>query len=438
MKKNLKWIIVITLIIFFSFSINKYFMSNNINIKPIDKNVNFKLMFKGLKGAKDFSVTNDGDYYIAYKNKIQFIRNDGKSYDLFKNNNLDINSINIQGNSIYYSSKEKVFCYNIKTKENKCLIDNIPNFGDYPVVKIEKLKNYLYVSIGAATNSGVVGKDNLWIKDKVYNCDIPPKTLTIKGINFGKERTGAFVPYGTANVNGQMIPGHFPGNSSIIIYNLDTKESETFAWGIRNVPDMEFNSKGELIAVVGGMEDRGLRAVKGDVDYIYKIKKGMWYGWPDYSGGDPISSPRFKGKDNKDLNFILDKHPSTSPPAPLYQHKNLSSLSALAIDKKGLIDVKDSMYIYDTNEQKLYSLTNKGILKEKAIIKGSKDIFLKFSKDKLNILDGEKGILLTMNMSKAESKHNVAFMYYYIIIFCIGIIVVIIFDKLKKIINKKK
>lgn len=77
----------------------------------------------------------------------------------------------------------------------------------------------------------------------------------------------------------------FPGNASLIKLTLSNNNIETFAWGLRNINGMNVNSEGKIFAVVGGMEDRGLRPVKGDYDYIYEIQEGKWYGWPDYSGG---------------------------------------------------------------------------------------------------------------------------------------------------------
>ena len=67
------------------------------------------------------------------------------------------------------------------------------------------------------------------------------------------------------------------------------------------------------------MEDSGVRAVKDDVDYIYDIKERAWYGWPDFSGGDPITSPRFSDGTNK-LSFVIANHPTEVTLGPRYQH----------------------------------------------------------------------------------------------------------------------
>ena len=80
-------------------------------------------------------------------------------------------------------------------------------------------------------------------------------------------------------------------NASILRYDLNSKEFITYATGIRNVEGLAVNSIGKLTAIVGGMEDNGVRSVKDDVDYIYDIKEKAWYGWPDFSGGDPMFQP---------------------------------------------------------------------------------------------------------------------------------------------------
>ncbi|MCS4466156.1 PQQ-dependent sugar dehydrogenase [Clostridium botulinum] len=172
---------------------------------------------------------------------------------------------------------------------------------------------------------------------------------------------------------------------------------ETYAWGIRNFKGIAFNSKGKILASVGGMEFRGERPVKGDRDYIYEINKGTWYGWPDYSGGDPINSPRFKGKGNKPVGFVLDKHPSTNPPAPLYQHKALNSLGTIAVDHTGDIFSKDSIIFYEKNEKALYSLDDLGIIKKEVEFEKANIQSIKIINENLIVLDNNKGYLYIIN-----------------------------------------
>lgn len=426
MKKVIKIVALATLTITAVLGLKTLYKENKITLK--NNNMNWNLKYKGIKDAKDFTVDEKGNYYIAYKDKIQFIDSKGKSYDIVNDNNLNIVSIEYNSGKLYYSSNTKVVSFDLENKTQKEIINNLPNFGDYKDSILKIKNNIMYITIGAATNSGVVGNDNTWIKDYPYNHDISPKDITLKGKSFGEEKTGAYVAYKTRNINGQVMPGHFPGNASIISLDLKNQKLENFAWGIRNIKGMDFNSSGKFIAAVGGMEDRGLRAVKGDLDYIYEIKKGSWYGWPDYSGGDPISSPKFKTDTDKKLSFILDNHPSTNPPAPIYQHKALATLGALAIDNNSNIGEKDCIYFYDTRDNIIYGLNKDNILKEEiSLNKGSIVRSMKFIDKEMILLDSSEGCLYSIIKNDANKafKMTKQIGYYSIIVVTMGIAIIL-------------
>ncbi len=303
-------------------------------------------------------------------------------------------------------------------------------------MKIKIQNGMLYASIGSATNSGVVGEDNSWVKSNPFIFDMSPKSITLKGQNFGVNNTGAFTPYNTSNIKGQIVSGHFPGNSSIIIYNLKSKAAETYAYGIRNIKGMDFNSQGKLLGVVGGMEDRGLRPIVGDSDYIFYIEKGGWYGFPDYSGGDPIDSPRFTGKNNQKVNFILDKHPTTNPPAPIYQSKWVSSLSDLAVDKTGIIGDSDSVYFYDTKENSICFFNKNAAGKVFAsFISKANIVSMKFNDNSFTMLDSNQGVLVSITNSRGIDKKfpvNNIMIYVLFSAITISIVFILVLEKIKK------
>jgi hypothetical protein len=418
LKVALAGLIFLTLFIVFK----NFYKQNDIIVK--DDKLSWNVKFKGLKGAVDFTMDKQGGFYIAYLDKIQYIDSNGKSYNILKDNTLNISSIEFKDNNLYFVSENKLICYNLDKKDQKVLLNNLPNYGDYKESILRINGNELYISIGAATNSGVVGNDNAWILDNPFNYDISPKDITIRGKNFGSEKTGAFVPYKTKNIAGQLISGHFPGSASVINYNLSNGESETYAWGIRNIKSMSFSSEGKLIAAVGGMEDRGLRPVKGDVDYIYEIKKDQWYGWPDYSGGDPITSPRFKGGNNIKQSFILDNHPTTNPPAPIYTHKALSTLGAMDIDIKGSIGEKDCIYFLDTRDNMLYGIAKTGTITEKALFRvDSKIKSIRIKNNLLLALDSMQGVVYSLN---SNNFVKIIELSKPIIYYLIGVILVLI------------
>jgi hypothetical protein len=402
------------------------YIENGLAVK--DDKLSYAVKYKGISNAVDFTFDKQGNFFIAFKDKIQYIDSSGKSYDLLKDSNLSITSIDYKDDKLFYTTGVKIMSFDINTKQQKELMNGLPNFGDYMDSLLKVRGNELYITIGAATNSGVVGSDNMWLASNPFSHDISPKDITINGKNFGSEKTGAFVAYKTKNLTGQLIPAHFPGNASVIIYNLSTGASETFAWGIRNIKGMAFNSESKLIAAVGGMEERGLRPVKGDVDYIFELKKNAWYGWPDYSGGDPLTSPRFKGENNSRLSFVLDNHPTTNPPGPIYLHKSLSALGAMDIDIKGKLGEKDCIYFYDTRDNMIYGLTRNNVLTEKASFsQDSKVLSLKLKDEEMLALDSSKGILYSIGTSRVNNAQasSKAVVYYLIIVTLIGIFIAV-------------
>lgn len=358
------------------------------------ENFNVDMYFKGFRRAIDFTYDNNGTYFIAYKDRIQIVNEKGYSDILFRNSKLKITSIEYNNGDLYYASENKVYKYNIKNKKHEELIKQIPNYGDYKDTKIKIDGKSLYVTVGAATNSAVVGKDNLWIDNYERNCDISPKPITIKGQTIKNYNTGAFVPYKTKNIDGQILNSALIGNASIITCDLQGKNIKTYAWGIRNIKGLDFDSNHKMFATIGGMENRGARPVEGDVDYIYNLNKNIWYGWPDYSGGDPVNSPRFKDSTGKSQEPVLLNPPSTNPPAPFYQHKSVSTLGEMTIDTEGILGKKDMIYFYEKQENILYALSKDKVLSEKVKFPSHSNICsIKFCSGKLLLLDSSKGIL---------------------------------------------
>jgi len=431
MKRIIGFIVILVVMSFALFSFENFSKEYKVTVK--DDILSSQILLKGLSNAVDFTKDDQGNYYVAFKDKVQYIDKIGRSYNIFINKKLSITSLDYKNGVLYYASDTSIYSYNLISKKNIEIIKGIPNYGDYKNSLIRINGDYLFVTIGSATNSGVVGLDNQWLANYPQNHDVTPKRITIKGLNFGVNKTGAFVSYQTRNKNGQMITEHKIGNSSIIIYNLKTGAEGNFAWGIRNMNGIDFNSEGKILVSVGGMENRGLRPVNGDSDYIYQIKKNAWYGFPDYTGGDPINSPKFKDSSNKTIPIILENHPSTNPPAPIYQHKAVDSLFALAIDKKGILGDKDCIYFYEKNDNSIYSLNKIGPLKEKVNF-GSETYItsMKFFND-LEVLDSKSGYLICIKKNVDIDISSVAHrLGYYLLAIVVTLIVSILVVLSKK------
>ena len=241
MKKTIGFIIILALMAFALFSLRNSFKEYRVTVK--DGSIKTQILYKGLSNSVDFTKDNEGNYYIAFKDRIEYIDKSGRAYNIFVNKKLNITSLDYNNKILYYASGTNVYSYNLISKESKEIIKNIPNYGDYNNSLVRINGDYLFVTIGSATNSGVVGPDNKWLDNYPQNHDITPKSITIRGMDFGGMKTGAFVAYQTRNIKGQIITQHVIGNSSVIIYNLKTGAQGNFAWGIRNMMGIDFNSE---------------------------------------------------------------------------------------------------------------------------------------------------------------------------------------------------
>ena len=390
MKRIIGWVLLIIVAISSLLIVKDKSEIYDIDVK--NSEIEMKIKYKGLKNAIDFT-TNDKGLYVAFKNKIMAIPSVGEPYTLIEDKDLNITTLEGSGDKLYFVTDNAIMSLDVNNKKLEECLTNIPNNGDYKQVLIKGYKEYLYISIGATTNSGVVGSDNQWVDENPVGHDISPYDIIVN-----KNENGGFVPKGTFNEDDEIIKRETIGNSSIIIYNTNTKAIETYAWGIRNVEGMGITDDGRIFATVGGYENRGLRPVENDRDYIYEIKKGYWYGFPDFSGGDPLDSPRFQGESSLKNTSILKKHPM-SPPAPAYQHSDVNSLKWLVIDDKGKINGKNSLqlYFYDCNKNNIMFSAPNGVASELITLKDNCNVSnMKVFNDELYILDGNHGFLFTI------------------------------------------
>ena len=214
------------------------------------------------------------------------------------------------------------------------LISDLPSVGDHhtngPVIK----DGYIYFGQGTATNSGVVGEDNKnfgWLLRKKDFHDIPCKDIFLTGQNYtsanvfndsatGTVTTGAYVPFGAATTPGQMIKGQIPCTGAILRMPITGGAAEVVAWGFRNPFGLAFSNDGRLFVTENGYDERGSRPIWGTGDVLWEIKQGLWYGWPDFSAGKPISNDEeFKSPKSEYVKPVLQKYPNTPPlPAAIF------------------------------------------------------------------------------------------------------------------------
>lgn len=209
------------------------------------------------------------------------------------------------------------------------LIGGLPGRTDHhtngPVVGAD---GWLYFGQGTATNSAVVGLDNFefgWLSQSPERHDMPCRSVTLAGENFSTANplddtdatavTGAYVPFGTRTSEGERIEGQVPCTGAILRVPVAGGSPEVVAWGLRNPFGLAFSPEGELFATDNGFDERGSRPVFGAADYLWRIKQGAWYGWPDFVGGRPITDNRFRPPGGPQPEFLLRDHPQV-PPAP--------------------------------------------------------------------------------------------------------------------------
>jgi glucose/arabinose dehydrogenase len=212
------------------------------------------------------------------------------------------------------------------------IVDGLPSFGDHhtdgPAVSRD---GWIYFGQGTASNSGVIGEDNAkfgWLKRKPQFHDVPGEDVVLVGENFkskdvlksdgkgGRAMTGAFVPFGESTRSNQVIRGQIKCSGGILRVRPDGSDLQLVAWGFRNPFGLAFAPDGRLFVTDNAFDDRGSRPIWGTADVLWRVEQGKWYGWPDYSAGEPVTWEKFKPPGKAQRQFILAKHPRR-PPAPV-------------------------------------------------------------------------------------------------------------------------
>lgn len=415
MKRFLKFLVFSTLVVSISFGI--YEINNKYTIDIINKNIGWSINNKGIKDAKSFDFDENGNLYIAFSDSLKIIKEDNKEETLIKKKDFNIYDMVIYKNEIILATGRDIVKYNYENDKIIELIKDLPNLGENKYTKLLIEDDILYITIGSNTNSGILDKDST-------DCDVPSFEWILSGENYGDNNTGAFVEYGIQNKSGEKVKEGIISNGTILSYDFTSGKISTFATGIRNIEGLDFNNEGKIIAIVGGMEDKGSRAVKDDKDYIYEIKENAWYGWPDYSGGDSITSPKFSDGTNK-LEPVISNPPTKTPYGPIYQHYNLSSLKGLAVDREGNILGQDVIVFADNKENYLYSL-GKNNVANKIVDLGdnSKVEVIRCYKDGIYVLDSKVGVLYKLESTGNKTIFKLPIIIWgFIIVFIIALII---------------
>ncbi len=435
MKRFLKFLMVSIIIVVVAFGVFKF--SNQYRINALKNNMSWSVAYKNCADSVAFDRDENKNMYIAYDNYIKVIRDDGREETLLQDKTLKIENIVYYKNKLYFISKANLYQYDLENKKLKSILGNIPCEGKYLDRNLIIKDSKLLLSIGTATNSGIASYDSNYSMDKIPY-DKSSIDITLNGFNYGEKKTGAFMPYGNSSEEGQRIQAQSLANACVIEINLYNNKTSLYASGIRNVKGWDLDDKGNLIGIVGGMENVGERPINRDFDYLYKIDKGKWYGWPDFSGGDPISSPRFKG--DKLVSNLIANPPNKIVSAPIYQYSDVGIIRYLAIDKEGKILDKNTKVYFNSKDNVVSAINADNVvfdllkLKDNSVIKG-----IKYSDGDLYILDSGIGCIYKLQSNDLNLTFNLPKpVWIFIFVLLLVLTFLIIFKSYSKKVFKNK
>lgn len=286
----------------------------------------------GLTTPINMIFTPENEMYIAdagiTDNNGKVLKLIGNSFQVIADGfNPPLTGINYYEGNIYVSHRGKITV--VKPDGSKTdIISGLPSFGDHHNNRVVfGPDGKMYFGQGTATNSGVVGEDNKdWVVNYPFFHDYPGSGIILNGYNFKTDNfltaaeedaayTGAYSPFGVHSMYGEHIKGITAASGSILRANPDGSNLELVAWGLRNPFRLKFDRHHRLFAANHGADVRGSRPIDNCPDEFQLIRPGMWYGWPDYTGGLPVTMPVFKPENGPRPRFLIAQHPML-PPRP--------------------------------------------------------------------------------------------------------------------------
>jgi len=241
--------------------------------------------------------------------------------------NVPLTGVNILNKDIYVSHSGVVTVIKADgTRRN--ILTGLPSMGDNKNSQVVfGSDGKMYFGQGSATNSGVVGLDNFWVLQYPYFHDFPAEDIKLIGQNFVSYNllsyspndyafTGAFRSFGLPNRPNATVYGSLRPTSCIYRADIDGSNLEVYAWGITYPYGVNFDRFNRLYTTNNGYDDRGSRPIKDALDEFLLIEQGVWYGFPDYTAGLPVTLPQFKPDVGPQPEFLMAEHPMF-PPKPL-------------------------------------------------------------------------------------------------------------------------
>lgn len=298
--------------------------------------LSLEVMFDGLSFPTSLAIGKDGSFYVAESGlsfdgaspggRIWHFESDARRTLLIENLRAPVNGLTLHNDRLYVSEgghPARISHFDLNGHSQQVILDNLPGPGNYHTnMVVFGSDGKLYFSQGAMTNTGIIGLDAYdlgWLRRLPHSYDLPGYDITLNGVNVetpdplsslenARTRTGAFAPFGRRTEPGQHIAAQLPCTAAVMRCNEDGSELELVAWGLRNAYGLGFLSDGRLLAVDQGADDRGSRPVGNVPDMLFEVRKGAWYGWPDFIGDVAISEPRYQPQRGAPPSFLLANH----------------------------------------------------------------------------------------------------------------------------------
>ncbi len=322
-------------------------------LDPADINVvagyGIEVFSYGLNEPVNMLFTESGNLIVAETGEVS---GDPRVLQMVNNNfeviaegfDQAITGVNYLDGFLYVSHRGRVLRVS-RNGVKQDIITGLPSNGDHYNGKVvfSADRRKLYFGQGTATNSGVVGQDNVWVMEHPILCDYPGEYITLIGQNFETRddsnqvapgeivQTGAFSPYGIPNLPYETRKAYVKASGSVLVANIDGTSLEIYSWGFRNPLNLGFNDSGQLYVANRGYDNRGSRPIANAPDEFFAVNPDLWYGWPDYSGGNPVTLPRFTPEGRKSPELLLESLPNV-PLEPFVTFPSSSNIMGFAFD----------------------------------------------------------------------------------------------------------
>jgi glucose/arabinose dehydrogenase len=292
-------------------------------------------------------ISSGGSPSVVYEKTVspEAIKNAATAADIPEGLIAPVVGLTWRQGLLYVAHRSRISTLDPATGEFKTIINDLPDWGFFHLSPVEfGSDGKMYFVMSSQGNAGPI--DAHWMKvANIYGKqdahEVACEDVTLAGTNFpvpvedpstpgvdDAKLTGAFVPLGTQTSAGQTIPGKVPCNGAVLRANVDGSSLELYAWGLRSVSRIRFAPDGRLIASQNGGNPIPPRAIYSDPDTFWDVRQGLWYGWPDYYSGIPVTDPRFAGTYDKHK-FILSEETRQrllkggQPPQPLVRMPEL-------------------------------------------------------------------------------------------------------------------